>query len=110
MRQGAQVIPHRLHAILFSDADRADAIQEAVFRGWMKKDDLREEECFETRLIRILTECRNLLHRGRELSLTQPSQDSVEDVQLDFTPRAALRTLPEKYRVPMLLHHMEGID
>lgn len=34
---------HILYAILFRDADCADAIQEAVFRGWMKKDGLREE-------------------------------------------------------------------
>ena len=96
-------------AILFNDADCADAIQEAVFRGWMKKDGLREEKYFETWLIRILiNECRNLLRRGRDLLLTQPPQGSVEDVQLDFALRDALRALPEKYRVPMLLHHLEG--
>lgn len=96
-------------AILFNDADCADAIQEAVFRGWMKKDGLREEKYFETWLIRILiNECRNLLRRGRDLPLTQPPQGSVEDVQLDFALRDALRALPEKYRVPMLLHHLEG--
>ena len=52
------------HAILWSDADCADAIQEAVFRGWMKRGTLREERYFETWLIRILiNECRNLLRR-----------------------------------------------
>ena len=41
-------------AMLWRDADCADAIQEAVFRGWMKKGQINEPAYFETWLIRIL--------------------------------------------------------
>lgn len=95
------------HAILWCDADCADAVQEAVFRGWMKRSSLREEKYFETWLIRILiNECRSLLRRQKTrplLSEAPPATDAI-DQQL----REALQTLPEKYRIPLLLHHMEG--
>lgn len=99
------------HAILWNDADCADAIQEAVFKGWMKKGSLREGKYFETWLVRILiNECKNLIRKQKLTPLplneaiagVQPGPD--EDPQL----RAALMELPEKYRMPLLLHHLEG--
>ena len=97
-------------AILWRDADCADAVQEAVFRGWRGKNRLRSPEYLETWLVRILiNQCRDMLRRrGREgLPLSaEPSQEDrmCEDLQL----RMALKALPEKYRLPLLLHHMEG--
>lgn len=100
------------HAILFSDADCADAIQEAVFRGWMKKGALREERYFETWMIRILiNECRSMLRRRKDAPL--PLNEAVAagtqpGPEYDPLLHAALRELPEKYRMPLLLHHLEG--
>lgn len=97
------------HAILWSDADCADAIQEAVFRGWMKKGSLREEKYFETWLIRILiNECKGLLRRRRIEDLPLNEAANAAAPNADPVLRTALRQLPEKYRVPLLLHHLEG--
>ena len=101
-------------AVLWNDADCADAIQEAVFKGWMKRGSLKEEARFEAWLARILVnECRNLQRRQKlrprplEESAGAGRQDSMaEDVQL----REALRSLPEKYRMPLLLRYLEGYD
>lgn len=100
------------HAILWEDSDCADAIQETVFRGWVGRASLREEKYFDTWIIRILiNECRNLLRRRRlktlplEEALLSSSRDTMaEDLQL----RQALQNLPEKYRLPLLLHYLEG--
>ena len=100
------------HAILLRDADCADAIQETVFKGWMKKGSLKEERYFETWLIRILiNECRTLLRRRKNEAAEYCDQmdsgcreDSVEDIHL----RRCILALPEKYRMPLLLHHLEG--
>lgn len=100
------------HAILWEDSDCADAIQEAVFRGWVGRGSLREEKYFDTWIIRILiNECRNLLRRRRvrvlplEEALIPSAGDTMaENLQL----RMALKALPEKYRLPLLLHHTEG--
>lgn len=97
-------------AMLWRYADSADAVQEAVFRGWLKKDGLRQEEYFETWLMRILiNECKSALRRRKrgaaELTADVSADDSMcENLHL----RQALRALPEKYRLPLLLHHMEG--
>lgn len=100
------------HAVLWNDADCADAIQEAVFKGWMKRDSLREDGSFEAWLARILVnECRNLQRRQKLRALplddevVQGRPDSMaEDMQL----REALRRMPEKYRMPLLLRYLEG--
>jgi len=96
------------HALLWNDADCADAVQEAVFRGWVRRSSLREERYLETWLIRILiNECKSLMRRQkmRTLPLEQAaSQPDGVDLQL----RHALQELPEKYRMPLLLHHLEG--
>lgn len=93
--------------MLPSDADCEDAVQETLLRAWDKLGALRQEQYFETWLIRILiNECRQLYRRGlnqtAELpeNLTAPAQDSS---LLD-----ALMSLPEKHRIPLELHYIEG--
>ena len=102
------------HSILWNDVDCADAIQEAVLKGWLKKSSLREIAYFDTWLIRILiNECRNI-QRKEKLRLlpldegirVQREEDFVGNLQL----REALQRLPEKYRLVLLLHHLEGYD
>ena len=98
-------------AILFNDADCADAIQEAVFRGWMKKGSLRDEALFETWIIRILiNECRNILRKRKiaPLPLENAIIAGTDAPDEGLHLRQALSRLPEKYRMPLLLHHLEG--
>ena len=99
------------HAILWSDADCADAIQEAVFKGWMKRGGLRDERYFETWMVRILiNECRNLIRRAKlsPLPLDETVRAGGDEPGVDMHLRAALKQLPEKYRTVLLLHHLEG--
>lgn len=97
-------------AILWRPSDCSDAVQEAVFRGWMKKNSLRDADFFESWLMRILINvCRDQLKkRGREYAqlLCEPSAEDrlCEDLHL----RLALKRLPEKYRLPLVLHYLEG--
>ena len=102
------------HAMLFNDADSADAIQAAVFKGWMKKAGLRESRYMETWLVRILiNECRDMLKKRSAKIL--PLMDEIlpgEDERMaeDIHLREVLRSMPEKYRLPLLLHHLEGYE
>ena len=96
-------------AILWREADCLDAVQEAVFRGWMKKDSLRDPDRLESWLVRILVnQCRDILRRRREssaLALEPSVEDTLcEDLQL----RMALKQLPGKYRLLLVLRYMEG--
>ena len=97
-------------AILWRQADSADAVQEAVFRGWMKKGALDDAEVLESWLVRILiNQCRDMLRRRRREGLPLDVEPAAEDrLCEDLHLRLALKRLPEKYRLPLVLHHMEG--
>lgn len=97
------------YAILWNDADCADAVSEAVFRGWMKKNGLRSSEYLETWLTRILINCsRDILKKRKSLPLDEASNAAAPDPVPDPELREALRMLPDKYRIPLILHHLEG--
>ena len=97
-------------AMLWREADSVDAVQEAVFRGWLKKDSLSDDDRLEPWLVRILVnECRDALRR-RKREPAELVEAITEDDRLceDLQLRLALKQLPEKYRLPLVLHHMEG--
>ncbi len=97
-------------AMLWRQADSVDAVQEAVFRGWMKKDRLADSDRLEAWLTRILVnQCRDMLRRRRREPVPLVAEISREDrLCEDLQLRLALKALPEKYRLPLILHHLHG--
>lgn len=94
--------------ILSRDVDCEDAVQEALLKAWMRLDTLREEAYFETWLIRILiNECRSLWRRGRggEAELPENLAMAADGASPVFE---ALMALPEKQRIALELHYIEG--
>ena len=93
--------------MLRSDSDCEDAVQETLLKAWAKLATLRQEQFFETWLIRILiNECRTIYRRR------PPSQDEIPESLAapdeDHSVMNALMNLPEKYRIPTELHYIEG--
>ena len=105
---------HIAHAMLRSDADCADAMQNAVFAAWRRLGTLKNADAFEPWLCRILVyTCRDAgraaQRRKHETPLelvTAAAQAQPRDLDL----HAALRALPEKYRLPVILHHANGLS
>ena len=97
-------------SMLWREADSMDAVQEAVFRGWMRKSQLADAERLEPWLTRILVnQCRDMLRRRKRDPGALVAEIGAEDrLCEDLQLRLALRQLPEKYRLPLLLHHLEG--
>lgn len=103
-----------LHSVSYSllpnPEDQADAVQECVKKALQKRHTLRDAGAMKTWLLRILVnECHNI---GRHKQRTVP----VADVEIKTPPEAdravfeALMELPEKLRLPVVLHHIEGYN
>ena len=97
------------YTMLRSDADCRDAMQEAALRAWEKRHTLRNEQYFATWLTRILINaCRDIQRkRPRSIALEDLPEPAVPPY--DPTLSMALAALPEKLRLPLELHEMEGM-
>lgn len=102
------------HSILWNDADCADAVQQTVFKGWIHLNQLEDQEKFQSWIMSILVnECRTLQRKNmRHMNVVQAV---AEKIKTGGSPGVrnlelaeALKALPEHYRLPILLHYMEG--
>jgi len=95
------------YMILQSEADCDDAVQDALLRAWAGRHRLRDERLFETWLVRILINCaRDILRKRRSAQALDENLTADEPVNPQL--RDALCALDVKYRLPIVLHHLEG--
>ena len=97
--------------ILGRGADAEDAVQDALLSAWRALGSLRDEQYFETWLMRILINvCRSELRararfKGGDI-------DSLPELPAPPPPEPqlfeALEQLAVKYRLPLMLHCAEG--
>ena len=94
-------------SMLFDEADACDAVQEAVAKAYLKKDSLRAEKYFETWLTRILINACRDVQRGRR-DEPEPYENTAApttDIETRMDIDAALKQLPEKYRLPLVMRY-----
>lgn len=99
---------------LRGEADRLDAVGEAIARAWEKRGTLRDERLFGTWITRILIrECIAIQRRQRRAvpveTLPERASDDAADEQAQQL-RLALEGLPQRWRTMVVLHYMEGYD
>lgn len=102
---------HIAKSILKNDEDCADAMQNAILAAYKKLHTLKQETFFKTWLTRILiNESYQLLRNRREqvsyedYMAKQKAEDSTRYSELYL----AVQKLSEKYRIPFVLHYVEG--
>ena len=98
---------------LRGEADRLDAVCEAVARAWEKRGTLRDERLFATWLTRILIrECVNIQRWQRRTvpvdALPEQAQEDESDAVRSL--REAIEALPQRQRTMVVLHYMEDYD
>ncbi len=98
-------------SLLKSPEDCADAVQEALARAWARRGRV-DADYFRPWLMRIvINECHTIGRKRRRVVLV----DEVEQPAPAFEPpddrlKQALSAVPEKLRVPLLLHYLEGFS
>lgn len=98
-------------AILRSDADAADALQEATVRCWQRLDDLDEPAFFKTWATRILVnECRALIRRRKDAGpLESAGELGSHERGFELAEwQMLLSQLTERSRTVIVLHYVEG--
>lgn len=98
-------------AILSSDEDVADAIQETILAAFEGIGELREPKYFTTWLTRILiNKCREKIREKSRLILVEKFPESLtEDAAYENVEwKEALSCLDEKYRLILMLYYVEG--
>lgn len=97
-------------AITQNAADAEDAVQEAVLRGWIKLDSLKEPEYLGTWLTRIVINSainQRKKKRSAPLLYDVPAGQSGMDERIDI--RRAIAALDEKTRLVTVLYYFEGL-
>ena len=94
------------------EADREDAVQEALRRAWEKRASLKDERYLHTWVIRILLNVCHDIRRERKRMI--PTAEFPDAAAPDGAGSADLRDcllrLEERERTPILLYYLEGYD
>lgn len=96
-------------AILANEEDAGDAMQDTILSCWEKIDTLKKAQYFKTWLTRILiNHCYDILRQKTVyVDLDQCEEASkYDEYNVEF--KEALRSLDERYRLPMELYYGQG--
>lgn len=97
-------------AMLYSEEDCRDAMQETALKAWQHRGQLREERYFTTWVTRILiNECRGIRRTRHRVIPVEEMPESLTPPP-DPTLALALHALPEHLRLPLIMHCIEGFD
>lgn len=102
---------HVAKTLLCSDADCADAIQEAIVKAFSSIHTLRRDVYAKTWLVRIvINECYAIMRREKKLvPLEDYIMEEATEERADYSDLyEALSHLSEEIRLTVTLHYMEG--
>lgn len=98
-------------SILRQEADREDAVQSCIEKAWVKLPTLKDETLMEHWITRILiNECYAILRRQKRFVPVEQIPDSPAPPDADPDLYRFFTSLPDKLRIPMTLHYVEGMD
>ena len=97
--------------ILSQLADQEDAVQSCIEKAWRKLPTLRDESSLESWVTRILiNECRAIIRRKRWVVPVETIPDAPAPPEADPDLYRFFATLPDKLRLTMTLHYIEGFE
>lgn len=99
--------------VLSREADREDAVQEALCRAWEKRETLKKPRYFQTWLVRILLNaCYDILRQDSRVTPVEdvpaPEGDAARIPEQAMDLRDAVDGLDRTLRLPVVLYYAEG--
>lgn len=104
---------HVAMALLWNEQDAADAIQEAMLKGWKHRGGLRDERLFEAWFMRIaVNQCRDFqrrqIRRRKAIEALNRERPPTTVDAPDMALFEAIHGLPDPLRLPVLLYYFDG--
>lgn len=102
---------HVAKTLLYSDADCADAIQEAIVKAFSNLHTLKQDSYAKTWLVRIvINECYAIMRRERKLvSIEDYIPEDTKTQMGEYSDLyEAISRLPEEARLSVTLYYIEG--
>ncbi len=95
---------------LHDETKALDAVDEAVYLGYMHRKDLKEHKYLKTWVTRILiNECFKVLRKGkRELNMEVLPENSSDFEEDSISLKLAINNLPEELRKIIVLRYFGG--
>lgn len=110
MMEMEKTLYHVAYGMLYNRSDCKDAVQECILKAWQKRAGLKSEASFRPWVIRILiNECNNMLRARKRCLPMEEMPESPAPPDADPWLHDAIRALPEKLRLPVVLYYMEGL-
>ncbi|MDD6051128.1 MAG: RNA polymerase sigma factor [Clostridiales bacterium] len=98
-------------SLLREHADREDAVQSAIEKAWRKSGTLRDESRLQPWVVRILiNECYTILRHQKRETPVEAIPDAPAPLTADPDLYRFFTDLPDKLRLTMVLHYVEGYD
>lgn len=93
-----------------SESMAVDAVDEAVYKGYLKRFQIRQEQFFETWMTRIvLNICNSKYQKYKRQVGIEEIKESASAEELDsYSLKEAMQKLPEKYRQIVILKFFSG--
>lgn len=101
---------HVAKTLLHSDADCADAIQEAIVKAFTNLHTLRKDSYAKTWLVRIvINECYAIMRKQKNIVSLEEYQNQEAVWKEDYSELyEAIRKLPEDTKICVTLYYLEG--
>lgn len=93
-----------------SESMAVDAVDEAIYKGYMKRKQLKEEEFFETWMVRILLNICNTKYKKykKVVGIEEIPETATGNDFDNLSLKDAIQKLPEKYRQVIVLKFFSG--
>ena len=97
------------YTVLHNSEDCADALQEALIKGWTHLRELNDDARFRPWMARIVVNCSRDMLRRRRVRTVALTEDIPAPAPEDAVLDEALTQLSEGLRLPLTLYYMEGM-